>query len=199
MPESSLITSPGTKGRSTFSKWWLVFGALLLSVVGLVVALVIAAPKGKSADLRAFTVPSSSMEPTILNGDRILADMSYYRLEAAKDGDIVLFKRWDVISIKRVVASAGEKIRGSAGTVYVNERPLREPFVKHIGGAPEWMNEFGPILVPPDKYFVMGDNRDVSLDSRSDDIGLVPSDSIVGRPIRILFNLHSARFGKQIQ
>src|SRR2546425_6271687 len=77
-----------------------------------------------------------------------------------------------------------------------NNQPLEETYVEHIGHPPLWMNEFGPILVPAGEYFVIGDNRDVSLDSRSREFGFVTAGSIAGKP---LYVLGSDRIGKALR
>ena len=192
------IANPPTKEHSP-AGWWLIIGAVFVTVVGLAIALVMAVPSKRAANFRAFEVPSSAMEPTIMKGDRIIADMDYYRARRPRDGDIVLYQREHTIFIKRIIASAGETIQGSHGAVYVDTKLLVEPYVQHTGELTVELSEFGPEPVPSDSYFVMGDNRDVSLDSRTPEHGYVSANTIVGRPIRVLFNLRLNRFGKSIQ
>lgn len=187
-----------TRDRLPFSKWWLlVLGVIVVILCSLAWAF-IAAPTTPSPDFQAFVVPVSSMEPTILKGDHIIADMYYYRQHKAKDRDIIIFETLGTIAVKRIIASGGETIRGSGGAVFVNDKLVLEPYAQHIGNALQELNEFGPVRVQSDSYFVMGDNRDLSLDSRSADLGCIPAGAIVGRPIRVLFNWHSGRIGKSI-
>ena len=134
-----------------------------------------------------------------MKGDHIIADMDYYRSHRPRDGDIVLYERERVISVKRIIASGGETIRGARGAVYVDTKLLDEPYVQHTGDPTVDLTEFGPEQVPSDSYFVMGDNRDVSLDSRTPEHGDVSASTIVGRPIRVLFNSRLNRFGKLIR
>jgi signal peptidase I len=129
--------------------------------------------------VQAFTIPSGSMVPTLLVGDYILVNKFIYgaevpltgwRLPAIRDprrGDVIVFKypedeRRDFI--KRVVGLPGEEIYIRGRTVYVDGRALEEPYAVHSGTAHS--GEIGPILVPADSYFMMGDNRDNSQDSR---------------------------------
>ncbi len=151
-----------------------------------------------AAGFRVFTIPNLSMEPTVRRGDRILADMDYYRSRAPKDEEIIVFKRDPTFFIKRVIASGGEYVEGRGGTIYVNGKLLSETYVQHTGDAEPWMNDFGPVIVPAGEFFVMGDNRDISLDSRLPEHGLVTADSIAGKPLYVVFNFGSRRAGKAI-
>jgi signal peptidase I len=94
-----------------------------------------------------------------------------------------------------VIAVGGDSIEATNQVIYVNGRKLDEPYVEHIGEAPEWANTFGPVYVPTGNFFVMGDNRDYSLDSRSEEYGLVDQRSIVGKP---LYTFDSDRTGQSI-
>ena len=139
------------------------------------------------------------MAPTIQEGDHIVADTTYYISRRPKDSEIILFKRGPTIFIKRVVASGGEVVEGKNGEVFVNGRMLKEPYIEHSGSPEGWMNNFGPAKIRADEYFVIGDNRDFSLDSRSSDYGMVSFDSIAGKPLFVLFGKQSGRAGKAIR
>lgn len=195
-----------TPTKRSSARWWLillipfvVFVAIVFVYVGLVIAIVIAAPDMRASNLRGFQVPSSAMEPAIMKGDRIIADMDYYRSHRPRDGDIVVYQRERAFFIKRIIASAGETIRGARGAVYVDTKLLDEPYVQHTGDPTVDLTDFGPEQVPSDNYFVMGDNRDISLDSRTPEHGYVAADTIVGRPIRVLFSSRLKRFGMSIR
>lgn len=176
---------------SRASKWWLAV-VVPLTLVGL---WFVGDAGIHSAGFRLLVIPSSSMEPTIRQGDRIIADMRYYKRRDPIDGEMILFERAGTTFVKRVIASGGDTIFATRGSVYVNGRVLQEPYVQHFGQPLPWMIDFGPITVPAKNYFVMGDNRDVSLDSRSADYGYVSSDSIVGKP---LYTVSSDRIGKPL-
>ena len=148
------------------------------------------------AGFRSFTVPSTAMDPTIRQGDHIVADMHSYRSRSPRRFETIVFKRADIFYIKRVVAVGGDAVEGRDQVIFINGKKLDEPYVEHIGEAPEWANTFGPVFVPAGKFFVMGDNRDYSLDSRSDGYGLVEQESIVGKP---LYVYSSDRTGKSIR
>jgi signal peptidase I len=111
--------------------------------------------------------------------------MQYYHSRAPKRLDTIVFERDKIFFIKRVVAVSGDSIEGRNQVIYVNSKALYEPYVEHVGDPPEWANTFGPVVVPANKLFVMGDNRDYSLDSRSEDFGLVDSISVVGKPLYV--------------
>lgn len=110
------------------------------------------------------TVPTGSMIATIDPGDRVMALRVPYYFTPPKRGDIVVFYNPDDESelyIKRVIGQGGETIQGIDGVVYIDGEPLDEPY---IYGDPT--DSFGPYEIPEDCYFMMGDNREGSLDAR---------------------------------
>lgn len=173
------------------SRWWLV-----AVVPATLVALWLVGDGGtRLAGFRSFIIPSSSMEPTVRLGDRLVADMNYFDRHTPADSEVIIFRRNKTFFIKRVIAIGGETIESTNGQVYVNGRMLQEPYAVHAGTPDSWMNDFGPTPVPLGMLFVMGDNRDVSLDSRSTDFGLVDIHSVVGKPLYIF---QSSRIGRAI-
>ena len=176
------------------SRWW-----LAAVIPATLVALWLVGGGGtRLAGFRSFTIPSSSMEPTVRAGDQLVADMNYFDRRTPADSEVVIFHRNGTFFIKRVIAIGGETIEGSNGQIYVNGRLLQEPYVVHAGttfSSPPWMNKFGPTPIPVGMLFVMGDNRDISLDSRAMYFGLVDIHTVVGKPLYIL---HSNRIGKAI-
>lgn len=111
-------------------------------------------------------IPSGSMENTILIGDRIIGNRLAYKYGEPERGDIVIFRFPDneeEIYIKRLIGLPGEKVEIREGLVYINdsEKPLDEPYL-----ADEPYGNFGVFQVPEGCYFMMGDNRDWSNDSR---------------------------------
>ena len=176
------------------SKWWLV---LLLPTAFLILWF---SPDRLmlSAGFHFFNIPTISMEPTICRGDRILTDTNYYGSHGPHDQEVIVFKRDRTFFVKRLIASGGEWVTGINGVIYLNGRALQEPYAKHTGSPQPWMNDFGPIIVPSGEYFVLGDNRDLSLDSRSPQHGFVSSDSVFGKPLYVIVNFGSRRTGKII-
>lgn len=120
-------------------------------------------------------IPSGSMAPTLKTGDRVLADKLAYRLSEPRRGDIAVFESADGLNIKRVAGLAGDRVEIRDGVLHVNGEPRPEPYVdRRLNDG----NFFGPITVPEDHVFVLGDNRQNSLDSRS--LGPVPEERLLG-------------------
>ncbi len=131
-------------------------------VIAVVLALLI-----RTFVVQAFTIPSGSMSPTLLVGDYILVNKFIYRFRDPTRGDIIVFKYpWDENRdfIKRVVGVGGDEVLIKGRQVFVNGRPLEEPYAIFASLSPH--SDYGPVAVPPGAYFVMGDNRDNSQDSR---------------------------------
>lgn len=129
------------------------------------------------------SVPSSSMEDTIEPGDRLIGFRLSYLFDEPERGDVIIFKYPDDETrtfIKRVIGLPGETVEIRDGKVYVDdaEVPLEEEYIKD---APE--GDYGPYEVPEDSYFVMGDNRNHSLDSRFWENHFVNEDKILAKAI----------------
>jgi signal peptidase I len=124
-------------------------------------------------------IPSESMEPTLHIGDKLYVEKITYKISDIERGDIVVFKappasHHDEDMIKRVIALPGETIEIKNGIVYVNDQPLDEPYE-----AEKPSNDFAKITVPEDQLFMMGDNRNNSLDSRF--WGTLPIENVIGK------------------
>jgi signal peptidase I len=126
-------------------------------------------------------VEGTSMMPSLEDQERIFVNKFVYRLEAIQRGDIVVFRYPRDPSksfIKRVIGLAGDHIRIVAGQVYVNGKPLDEDYVP---AAYEDERSYADMTVPPDSYFVLGDHRSLSNDSR--DFGPVNQRFIYGKAV----------------
>ena len=141
-------------------------------------------------------IPSGSMENTIMTGDRIIGNRLAYISGEPKRGDIIIFKYPDDETqnfAKRIIGLPGEKVDIIDGKVYINdsETPLEEDYLKE-----EWLIAAGPYsyTVPDDSYFVMGDNRNNSLDSRYWINTYVPRSSILGKASLIYYPFDDAKF-----
>ena len=153
--------------------------------------------------LRAFVlqqseIPSGSMEDTVLPGDYILVNRFLYSatpsalerrllpVRSIARGDLIVFKHPGEPErdfIKRVIGLPGELVEVRRGYVFVNGRELDEPYVNPLYRERQ---SFAPTRVPEDRYFVMGDHRNNSADSRA--WGTVPTESIKGRAFMVLFS-----------
>ena len=128
-------------------------------------------------------VPTGSMENTIMPGDRLIAFRLSYTFGEPERGDIAVFKYPDdpeVLYVKRVIGLPGETVEVIDGKVYIDgsASDIADQYVK---GAPA--GDFGPYVVPEDSYFMMGDNRNNSLDSRYWTDKFVIKDYMLGKGI----------------
>ena len=124
-----------------------------------------------------------SMEPTLSDGDNLIVDKLTFRLRDPKRGEIIVFPYRDrsgVYYIKRVIGLPGETIYiNEKGNVYIDGVLLKEDYIKDITTDPGIAGE--PFALKEGEYFVMGDNRNNSTDSRSPSIGVVRKEEMVGR------------------
>ncbi len=151
----------------------------LLEWVVVVVGALLVALLVKTFLLQAFYIPSPSMTPTLEVDDRVLVNKLSYDLHDVHRGDIVVFKSPQESAakdlIKRVVGLPGDTVEGRDGLVMVNGERLEEPYLP----AGVITGTFGPVILSPDHYWVMGDNRPNSSDSRV--FGAIDKSRIIGR------------------
>ena len=135
--------------------------------------------------LEPVTVSSTSMEPTVPEGATVLVDKLGPRLQGVDRGDLVVFRSpdGDGDALKRVVALAGQQVALMDAVLHVDGVPVDEPQVdlSRIDGT-----YFGPVTVPRDTVFVLGDNRAGSIDSR--EYGAVPLSDVRGRVVAQLWS-----------
>ncbi|MFW2383404.1 MAG: signal peptidase I [Acidimicrobiales bacterium] len=137
---------------------------------------------------QAFFIPSESMETTLFENDRILVNKVSYRLHDVNRGDVVVFRRPDDQPgeirdlIKRVIGLPGETVEGRDSSIYIDDQLLVEPYLD--GNR---FGDFGPVTVPEGELFMMGDNRDQSLDSRR--FGTIEDDRVIGRAFFLFWPL----------
>ena len=128
---------------------------------------------------QAARVDGFSMEPTLQDRDRLIINRLVYRFGDPRPGDIVMLyypRNPAMLFVKRVIAKEGDTVRSEDGTVYVNDKPLRDEYVRdEFRSHDDW----GPQVVQEGYYLVMGDHRNNSSDSR--DWGQVPKKYIIGR------------------
>jgi signal peptidase I len=197
MAEAGPVAAPKPKSsfppRPRRSFWRTSSGRLLITIILLF-------------GLRTFVgeasvVPTGSMESTILVGDHLFLDKLLYgpevpltnwhlpRLKTIRRGDIIVFRyprNPAEAFLKRVVAVGGDRVEMRDGVVYINSRPVSEPYAVHRALRYALHDEMAPVVVPRDSLFVLGDNRDNSSDSR--EWGFVPEDNVIGEPIFVYWS-----------
>lgn len=141
--------------------------------LGLLLWLLLTAAVGE-----ARMVFSGSMEPTIRVGDRIWTDKLFVRWESLERGDIVVFDPpfpAEDAYVKRIVGLPGETVEVKGGSVWIDGRPLTEPYAEVAS------YRYGPVQIPAGEYFVLGDNRNISYDSHR--WGLLSRERIIARAV----------------
>lgn len=131
------------------------------------------------------TVPTSSMETTIMVGDRVIANRLAYLNEEPARGDIVVFIQDEDNGkpyVKRLIGLPGDTVEIINGTVYIDGTKLEEPYADE-----EDTRSFGPYEVPSEHYFFLGDNRSVSKDARLWNNPYIEKEKILGKVIFRLF------------
>jgi signal peptidase I len=165
--------------------------------------------------VQAFKIPTGSMEYNLLIGDHLLVNKFIFAptplsigkailpVRSIRRGDIVVFKYPDQPDrdlIKRVIGLPGESVELRNKKVYIDGKPIDEPYVHFLTPPSSDLQEitssdvrenFGPVTVPADQYFVMGDNRDNSEDSRY--WGFLPRTNVKGKALIIYWSYESGR------
>jgi signal peptidase I len=181
-----------TPPRRWYQRWWscAIYGLLMSLAIDGVVQL------SRTFWEEAFYLPTGSMEPTLLAGDRILVDKLHYRLRKIRRGDVVVHWIDNALTdryrkppgrqlhVKRVIGIPGDTIEFRDEKLYRNNELVDEPYAIFLSwDAPDSMTaelrNSGPVVVPEREYFLVGDNRRRSLDSRL--TGLVAGDDIIGK------------------
>lgn len=138
----------------------------------------------KSFILSTSIVEGESMEPTLVNGERIVYNKFVYLIGSPERGDVVIIKRPFKNYVKRIIALPGEKIEMKNHILYIDDQPSEQQYLSEESDT--HTGNFGPYSIPNEHYFVMGDNRAISKDSRNG-LGLIEEDEIVGRSEFIYF------------
>jgi signal peptidase I len=168
--------------------------------------------------VQAFKIPTGSMENNLLIGDHLLVNKFVYGptlsnieqvllpIDEIERGDVVVFKYPEEPErdfIKRVIGLPGETLELRNKKVFINGQPLDEPYVQFleppVEGDPDDADytdidvrrQYGPVTVPPDHYFAMGDNRDNSQDSRY--WGFLPREYVKGKALMVYWSYEADR------
>lgn len=185
--------------RHRFASWWLLVptAVALLLVPRALLSLQV---------VKTYYHRSGSMALTLPEGDRVVADLGYFDHHPLEVGTVVIFRSLEEPSVdlvKRVVALAGDRVEIRDKALFVNGKPVREPWVVHrdplVGrvGKRGQRDNFGPFVVPKDAFFVLGDNRDESYDSRF--YGPIPRGNLRGKVLFIYWSLDRRRIGRVVE
>lgn len=147
-----------------------------------------AANEGSVDDYETRYIPAESMKPTLEINDRVLINKKAYKSAMPKRGDLIIFnptaelkaKGFEAQFVKRIIGLPGETIEIKDGKVYIDSQAIEENYILE---PPKYTSELQKI--PPHSYFVLGDNRNNSLDSHY--WGYVPQELIVGKVVSIFF------------
>jgi len=135
----------------------------------------------------ASIVEGESMEPTLESGNRIIFNKLIYLISEPKRGDVVIIEQGDKNYVKRVIGLPEETLEVRNHVIYIDNQPLEENFIPE-----QYVNRtanYGPVSIPADSYFVMGDNRGLSKDSRNG-LGFIHKKNIIGRSEVIIYPFH---------
>ena len=178
-PDDSEPDSKKEKSKPNIKKNLIAFGICV--VIAIVIALII------TNFVASHTkVVGNSMESTLENGDDIIVEKFSYITSDPERYDIIVFRESESVNyIKRVIALPGETIQITEGKIYINERAIFDAYGNakmEDGGIAE-----KPIKLGQDEYFVLGDNRNASKDSRDKAVGVIKRDQIIGKAwLRVL-------------
>lgn len=164
---------------STQSSFWKEFMEYLKMIIFVVVVVLVV----NNFLLINAKIPSESMEQTIMTGDRVFGNRLAYVFGDPERYDIIIFKYPDnakELFIKRIIGMPGETVEIKDGKVYINgsKEPLKDSFTPETP-----VGDYGPYTVPENSYFVLGDNRNYSKDSRFWNNPYVAEDKILGKAV----------------
>jgi signal peptidase I len=200
------MTANPTSNPSGSSRAMRIFSIAGSAAFVCVVAVGLATLRYKMTHIHAFRVPSKSMCPTVCENERLLASMDVDPAKPPKRGDVILFSHKlgeeTILLFKRVIGIGGDEVSGSNGTIFVNGNASPYVQARHVCGhpidAPRGLGEsptFAAVKVPPDYFFVIGDNLLNSYDSRYPEFGMVSSEELRGHPLYIYWSPGDSRFG----
>lgn len=170
------------KGKSAVREW------VETLVIALAVALLI-----RAFVVQVYLVEGPSMEPTLHTNERLLVNKFIYRFRGPKPGEIIVLQDPNQPTrelIKRVIAVGGETIEVKKSVVYVDGKPLKEPYINTVVTKPD---DMPPVQVPKGYIFVMGDNRSWSFDSRA--IGPIAVDKVDGEAFFMFWPIDRFAYG----
>lgn len=154
----------------------------IFTVIAYIVVIVVVAVLFNRFFYAPMRVVGNSMNPTFQNGDVLLVSKLAYEKDNPKRFDLVVFSyQYDIHTwyIKRVIGMPGETIEIRDNKIYIEDEELQEYY--GIYEQEKVFDDYGPYTLRSDEYFVLGDNREVSVDSRSGDVGPVKKEMFIGK------------------
>lgn len=187
-----------------YNKWYVY---LLIIVIGLFIDISDIFISPKIIGFKTYLIQGANMEPTLFSGDYLVTNQNYYKKNKPKKRDLIVFEHPNDHTkyfIERIVAIENEKIEIKNKQVFINEKLIVENHIIHsdnqIYSRDKYFNfakdNYGPVIVPSGHYFVLGDNRDNSWDSRF--WGFIPLHNIKAKPLYIYWAKNKNRIGKKI-
>jgi signal peptidase I len=143
---------------------------------------------------QTYKVEGPSMEPNLYEGERLIVDKLTYRFRPPEPGEIVVIKPKDPTKkfVKRVVATEGQSLQVASGKLRINSVTVSEPYINEAMDL-----DFPWTRIPEGTVFVMGDNRNRSMDSRDErNVGFVPIENVIGRVVMIYWPFNQAQIIK---
>ena len=186
-----------------YNRWYFYFGIIFVNLF--LIAPITRSVIKQGIPITAYRIASGAMSPALAKGDHIIVDKNAFEKQSPKRGEIAVFQYPVDPSkdfIKRVIGLPDEKLEIRNKKVFVNNQLLEEPYVRHTDphfyqSYKKLRDNFGPITVPEGSFFVMGDNRDESFDSRL--WGFVDFSSLKGKAQYIYWSEKPSRIGMAIK
>lgn len=174
-----------------YNKWWVY---IIIYVVYAFVLFPLAQNFTKENLIEAYKIPAGSMLPTLMIGDHFFVDKSIYKTQKIAHGDLVIFpfpQKPQTMFIKRVIGLPGDEIEIRNKKLYINNSIQDQSYIKHedtriLPAKDSPRDNLGPVTVPENSLFVLGDNRDNSYDSRF--WGFVPASTVKGKIANIYWS-----------
>lgn len=157
-------------------------------------------PRGRLFGYVSYEMHSQAMMPTLAVGDLIMVSTSAYANSPPEINDVIVFNsptESNITFVSRFIASEGERVKIVAGKVYVNGNEINQSYIETSSLQRETSIELQETIVPKETMFVLGDNRDNSLDSRY--FGGIPTKNLIGKVQYIWFSDNSERVGRRIK
>lgn len=168
-------------------------------------------PNDNILKIRPDRMATDSMAPTIQAGDFFMVATTDNNTDGLTKGKIITFyhQNLSLVLFKRLIAVSGDTVEGRSTAIYVNGEKIDEPYVQYIDKVQSYhdknrrntVNDFKPIVVPPEKLFVLGDNRNYSFDSRDPEFGFIDVKNVFRtfKPLYIYWSKDKSRIGKRIE